>query len=220
MSHHIYPVIKTEDEVKDMINKNLNTHRAKKIIDKIKSLENQLEHYQKVYKRWNKCGEIIRITNLALTGIVSGTLATLSILMTTGIAIPVVVTAVLGGYVVIQTSTLEGMNIGIIKKKKHKFLNKCNVIKDHKNKMDFYYEKARQDGVITLDELEGFNKLVDDYERKIVNNQSSTTENGDAIDMATIKHDAEIEGRKEAEMEIKEKLKNEAKLKLLSSVAS
>ena len=220
MTESIYPVLKDHSEVDDIINKNLNRQRAQKIVDKIKDLEKQLEHYRKVSARWKKSGKVIRITNLALTGIVSGAVATLAILATTGIAIPIVVTAVLGGYAVIQSSTLEGMNVGMIKRKNHKYKEKCNIIQSHIYKMNFYYEKARQDGVITLDELEGFNRLVAQFESEIATTDATGMEHGDAIDMATLKHDAEIEAKVEAQNEIKLKLKNEAKLKLLSSVAS
>jgi hypothetical protein len=220
MTENIYPILKDYKDVDDIISKNLNRQRAHRIVDKIKDLEKQLEHYQKVSARWKKSGKIIRISNLALTGIVSGAVATLAILSTTGIAIPIVVTAVLGGYAVIQSSTLEGMNVGMIKRKSHKYKEKCNTIQSHIYKMNFYYEKARQDGVITLDELDGFNKLVADFEKEIATTEVSGIEHGDAIDMATLKHDAEIEAKVEAQNEIKLKLKNEAKLKLLSSVAS
>jgi hypothetical protein len=86
--------------------------------------------------------------------------------------------------------------------------------------MNFYYEKARQGGVITLDELVGFNELAIELDNAIVAARSTIMEHGDAIDMATLKHDAEMEVMIEAQKEIKEKLKNEAKLKLLSNVAS
>jgi hypothetical protein len=148
MSESIYPSLKTNQQVNDMINQNINKQRAQKIVDKIKELERQLEHYRKVSDRWKNSGKVIRITNLALTGIVSGAVATLAVLSTIGIAIPIVVTAVLGGYAVIQSSTLEGMNVGMIKRKNHKYKEKCNIIQSHIYKMNFYYEKARQDGVI------------------------------------------------------------------------
>jgi hypothetical protein len=220
MSESIYPSLKTNQEVNDVINQHVNKQRAQKIVDKIKELERQLEHYQKVSNRWKQSGKVIRITNLALTGIVSGAVATLAVLSTVGIAIPIVATAVLGGYAVIQSSTLEGMNVGMIKRKSHKYKEKCNIIQSHIYKMNFYYEKARQDGVITVDELEGFNKLATDFDNAIAAAQSTSMEHGDAIDMATLKHDAEIEAKIEAQTEIKNKLKNEAKQKLLSSVAS
>jgi hypothetical protein len=220
MAENIYPVIRTGREVDDIVNGSLNKHRAQKIVDKIRDLEKQLGHYQKVSDRWKNCGKVIRITNLILTGIVSGAVATFAILTTTGIAIPIVVTAVLGGYGVIQSSTLEGMNVGMIKRKNHKYKEKCNIIQSHIYKMNFYYEKARQDGVITLDELEGFNKLAMEFDNAIAAAQSAIMEHGDAIDMATLKHDAEMEAKVEAQTEIKNKLKNEAKQKLLSSVAS
>lgn len=112
------------------------------------------------------------------------------------------------------------MNVGMIKRKNNKYKEKCSIIQSHTYKMKFYYEKARQDDVITLDELDGFNKLAAQFESEIATAESSSMERGDAIEMATLKYDAEIEAKIEAQKEIKNKLKNEAKLKLLSSVAS
>jgi hypothetical protein len=220
MAENVYPVIKTSEEVHELINQNLNKQRAQKIIEKINSLEMQLDHYQKILKRWKKFGKIIRITNLVITGIVSGTVATLGVLTTTGIALPVVVTAILGGYTVIQSSVLEGLNVGMIKRKTHRFTEKCNIIKGYIYKMNFYYEKAQQDGIITLEELEGFNKLVTEFESSIVNKESSNIKHGDAIDMTVLKQMADIEAKLEAEEEIKKKLKEVAKQKLLLNVVS
>jgi hypothetical protein len=199
---------------------NLNKQRAQKIIDKINDLEKQLDHYLKILKRWKKFGKIIRITNLVITGIVSGTVATVGILSTTGIALPIIVTAILGGYTVIQSSVLEGFNIGMIKRNKQRFLEKCNIFKGYINKMNFYYEKARQDGVISLEELEGFNKIINEFENAIVDKQSSNIKHGDVIDMVSLKHEAEIEAKLEAQEEIKKKLKEQAKQKLLLNVVS
>ena len=220
MSENNYPVIKTSEEVKDLINQNLNRQRAQKIIDKINILEKQLEHYQKVSKRWKQVSKFIRVSNLVLTGIVSGTVATLGILTTAGIAFPVVVTAILGGYTVIQSSVLEGMNVGIIKRKKQRFSDKCNIFRNYIDKMHFYYEKARQDNVITLDELEGFNRIVVEFENTIANNQAASTEHEDVIDMISLRQMAEIEAKNEFATEMKVKLKNEAKKRLELTVVS
>ena len=217
MSATIYPVIKTEQELKDMINKNLNTQRAQKIIDKINQLQKQLEHYKKIGNKWKTAGKVVRVINLSITCLIAVALGVLAIVVTEGVAIPPMTMALLGGYSTIETTILEGMNIGVIKKKESKYDKKCAVIQDYVNKMHYYFEKARQDGVITLEELEGFDSLVNHFEGKISN---KNVEIDEKFDLMTLKKEAEVEAKKEVAVEMKEKLKNEAKAKLLSNVVS
>ena len=125
MSATIYPVIKTEQELKDMINKNLNTQRAQKIIDKINQLQKQLEHYKKIGNKWKMTGKIVRVINLSITCLIAVALGVLAIVVTAGVAIPPMTMALLGGYSTIETTILEGMNIGVIKKKESKYDKKC-----------------------------------------------------------------------------------------------
>ena len=153
-----------------MINKKLNTQRAQKIIFDIQILEKQLEHYRKISNRWKITGKAVRIVNITLTSLIAGTLCVLGTLMTQGIIIAPLAMGLLGGYSTLETALLEVMNIGVIKKKKHKFSEKVNLIQDYINKMYFYFEKARSDGIITLDELENFQKIRDEFNNKINNN--------------------------------------------------
>lgn len=217
MSESMYPIIKNEQEVKDMINKNLNTQRAQKIVEKIEQLQRQLEHYKKISRRWKITGKIVRVLNLSITSLIAVALGVLAIMATQGVAIPPMPMAILGGYSAIETTILEGMNIGVIKKKKHKYVKKCSVIQDYLNKMHYYFEKARQDGVITLEELEGFDSLVSIFEGKMLNKNVEVDEK---FDLMALKKEAEVEAKKEAAVEMKEKLKKEAKAKLLSNVVS
>jgi flagellar motor component MotA len=218
MSASIYPPVTSDLELKMIINNNLNSERARKIIDKIKHLQNQYDHYKKVQKRWKVCSKIVRVLNLTIAGSIAAAVGVLAIITTQGIAVPPLLIAILGGYSAIETSVMEGMNIGIIKKKKHKFSGKCQIIQDSINKLYFYYEKARQDGIITIEELEGFEKIYKQFDRSI--NKVISKENENKFDMDAIRKEAEDEAKHELATELKEKLKNEAKQKLRSTVVS
>jgi hypothetical protein len=219
MTDSIYPAIKSEQEFRAMINMNLNSERAHKIVEKINALQQQYEHYKKVEKRWKKLGKIVRIVNLIISGSIAGAVGMLAIVTTQGIAIPPLVIAILSGYSAVETSVMEGMNIGIIKKKKNKFAQKCIIIQDYINKMYFYYEKARQDGVITVDELEGFEKIYRNFVNAL-NNNLLNIENHEKLDMAILMKEAEQEAKNELAVELREKLKHEAIQKLRSIVVS
>ena len=175
-------IIKSKEE-NNVITINLNLERAKNMVEKINNLEKQLVHYKKMEKRWKRFGQIIRITNLTISGVIAGDVGVLAIITTQGVAIPPIVMALLGGYSAVETSVLEAMNIGIISKTKRKFSMKCQVIQDLINKVYFYYEKARQDGIITLEEIEEFNKLCNDFDRKISKIQFADTESDENIDL-------------------------------------
>ena len=57
--------------------------------------------------------------------------------------------------------------------------------------MYFYFEKARQDGVISLEELEGFNKLIKEFDINIINNNSKKIDVTDKFDITALKEKAE-----------------------------
>ena len=112
MSDNLYPVIKTEDEVKELINKNLNIQRAQKIIDKINDLQKALERYKKVGNRWKKTGKAIRIINVTLSSLIAGSVCILGILTTQGVIVPILLMGLLGGYSAVETAIMEGINVG------------------------------------------------------------------------------------------------------------
>jgi len=151
----------------ETINKNLNAQRAQMIIDKINTLHEQFEHYKWIEKKWKRLGSTIRLVNVTVGGLTAGSLCVLGILLIQGVIIPPLLMGLLGSYSTIETVVLEGLNVGMGKKKKHKYLEKCNIIQDCVNKLHFYFEKARLDGQITLDELEGFNKLVTEFDNEL-----------------------------------------------------
>ena len=165
----IYPVLENS------ISKNIDNQRAQKLVLSIQSKQDKLKHYEKIYNRWRKTHKIIRILNLTLASLIGGTVCTLGIISTSGIIIPVLVLGILGGYGTIETTIMEGMNIGLIKKKKERFKNKIDIIKDGINKMYFYYEKAREDNEISVEEFEGLNKLMKELEDKLNSNEKIKT---------------------------------------------
>ena len=103
----------------------------------------------------------------------------------------------------------------MIKKKKQKYINKCKIIQDYINKVYFYFEKARQDGVITLEELEGFNKLIKEFDINLENKNSKEIDVNDKFDITTLKKEAELEAKKEIAVEMKEKFKKRSKRKII-----
>jgi hypothetical protein len=219
MTTSIYPDIKQIDkETENLINNNINTQRAQKLISLIQSKQDKLNHYIKVHSRWRKAYKVLRIINLTCSSLVGGSILTLGIITTNGIIIPGLVLALLGGYGTIESVIMEGMNIGLIKKKKLRFKNKIDILTSSINKMHYYFEKARQDGLITLEEIEGFNLLMTELENNLNLENSTKVETNDKIDFLEMKSQAQKIAKKEVMEEIKMKLVKEQKEKLLQRV--
>src|SRR5438093_12970039 len=78
-------------------------------------------------------------------------------------AIPIVL-ASLG---IFETITFTALEIGVFKKKIDFYDEKCKMIQSYVDKMYYYIEKARNDKIITIEELVGFRNIMDDYRNKI-----------------------------------------------------
>jgi hypothetical protein len=216
--NRIYPSLTEIDKV-EVLNK-INSQRAEKLLSIIKSKQEKLEHYEKVFKRWRNLHKTLRILNICGTSLVGASICVLGFLSTGGIAIPVLAIAILGGYGTIESTILEGMNVGLIKQKKERFRNKIDIIKTGINKMYYFYEKARQDNKITLDEIEQFNVLLKELENSLASNELAKVNVNDKINFLELQKEASIIAKKEAQAEIKQKLIKEAKDKLVLTAST
>ena len=59
----------------------------------------------------------------------------------------------------------ESLVLGVVKKKKELFKKKIDHIQEYISKSWFLFEKIRGDGIITLQGLDEFRKLMDQYEK-------------------------------------------------------
>ena len=84
-----------------------------------------------------------------------------------GIAIPALVPAVIAGVGVTEGIISGGIGFGLIKKKIHKFSNKCDVISMYVNRLYHFYQKSIEDKKISIEEMEEYSKLIHEYESVI-----------------------------------------------------
>ena len=104
----------------------------------------------------------------------------------------------------------ESLVLGLIKKKIELFKKKIDHIQEYISKSWFLFEKIRGDGIITLQELDEFRKLMDQYEKGL--NIEDDSKDKEYIKVReTLKHQVEKEVKKEVEQQVKEDLKNELK---------
>ena len=54
------------------------------------------------------------------------------------------------------------------KRKKKEFRERIKLIEEYKNKLFYYTQKVREDGIITFDELERFDLLLNEFNNKLL----------------------------------------------------
>jgi hypothetical protein len=204
MEKQLYPTLDDENRMQ------LYKQRSDKIISEIKRLKERSSHYSKVAKKWNTASKILE--GVSITVLILGEISatTVASVITAGIALPVFIPIIL--------STTSLAELGILKTTKHMLMNKCREKYTRKaklydefiNRVWLYYERARQDGIISMEELEGFIKLVEELESKLEAENSS-------INNDSLRKQAELEVKREKQTEQLDRLKNEIRLKYNSA---
>jgi len=129
-------------------------------------VDDKLKHYTKIKNRWNTANSTLKYTGFSLM-IVSGATATiLTSLVTAGIAIPVIAVLSVSGAGLLHGSLFEIIINKLTSKKKTEFRKRINNINEYKNKLYLLFEKARNDGEISNNELEAIRKLTEEYQIK------------------------------------------------------
>jgi hypothetical protein len=195
-----YPVIRTEEETKEIIsqkiNEGLHKERIKEMLSQRNELERDLKHHRRWEKKWNKFdwvfkigGSILVIGTGAAVGVVSG-------IFLGGILVPLSIAFVEVG----MGSGFIGIDRGFFHKKKKYHKDKCKIIEEYLNKSWHYIEGSREDDIITLKEIEGFNSLMNEYRSKMEGIQDVEID----IDMVKLHKDVKKEAHKVV-LEIKKK---------------
>ena len=197
----IYPSL--DDESRVLLYK----QRSDKILSEIKRLKERANHYNKVYKKWNKSGKALEGTALSIVILGEISAAVIAGVITGGIALPVFIPLILSGVSLLEVGIMKLTKHTLMNKKKEKYQKKSKLISDYINRVWLYYERARQDGIISLEELEGFVKLVDELETKLDSDNNSDADLN--LDINALKRQAELEVRQEKNKEQLDRLKNE-----------
>ena len=167
VSVNTYPIIKSAEETKELVNKAINPMRVKEMLLQRDILNKDLKRYQKLNKRWKKVDKSIKISATIFIGLTS---------IATAISSPLIIPLVypwipifLGVLSGTESILLGGTVFGLTNKKKKFYLDKCKHIQSYLDKMYLYIEKCKEDGIITLEEIEGFRKLMEEYKLGLEN---------------------------------------------------
>ena len=213
----LYPQLVTEREQR-LLDKISHT-RCTVIKSKVKELELLSSHYEKVRRKWSKALTTIGVigTGIGSLSAVSGTIAATA--GTSGIAIPVIIPAVVAGVGAVQTSPSEITAFVFIKKRVKKYHEKKDLIDKYINRLYHFYHLAIEDSKITPAEMEEYNNILDDY-RKESEHILTQEEKEEELDLTTLKAQAMAVAKKSIEAEIRQKLVLEVKAKLRSTVST
>ena len=191
----------------------LNREKILEMNNKLEDLNKILFHYVKLKKRWNKINNIVKITGLSL----AGTTIVLGGFISSGIVLPLSIVAVSASSITTSSMIVGSMLAGLsaadlliskittsafTSKKKKYYENKVLIIKSYIDKCYIYVEKSRNDNVITIEEIEGFRKLVHDLDKELSIGKSN-------VDMKTLVNEVKIEAEKKYGNDLKQNLKKE-----------
>ena len=215
-SSGLYPKIESEKH-SELLTK-LSNQRGYIIQAEVKKLEDLVKHYEKVRRKWSKAQTVIRILGTGLGSVLAVGGTVLATVASSGIAVPIIIPAAIGGFGAVQTGISELTTNTLIKTKVKKYSNKIHVIEKYVNRLYHFYHLAIQDAEITVEEMAEYYKILDEYKNEM-NGVIAKHEKEEEFDLNAIKMEALNEAKKEAVGDLKKKFKEEAKAKLLSAAS-
>ena len=159
----IYPSVESSmftpsSHVKEQIDIALNKARVDEMIKQRSALEKDLSHYKKCRTYWGRFDSTVKVVGTVTTFSTAISASVLAL-----VAAPYLIPGILSGVSVINTTLSEVIIVGLTSKKKRLFRDKCLLIQGYLDKMYVYMERCKGDNVISIDEIEGFHKLMEEY---------------------------------------------------------
>src|SRR3977135_1998149 len=161
MTEKVYPEITPFENVSEKYNKNLSDARIKEIQCKRQEMEKSLKHYKKILKRWKMIGSMLKIGSIVIVG---GIGIASMVLGFGAFALPITL-GILAAIGATEGIISEAVVLGVVKKKVSKFKKKIEHIQEYISKSWFLFEKIREDSIISLQEIDEFRKLMENYEK-------------------------------------------------------
>jgi len=155
----IYPTVPNYSPDKmtlDLLNKS----RIDEMNLQLESLEKDEKRYKKLLQRWKSASRGITISGVILVG-VSGLAS--GIILLPGLAVPLIIPGILAISGVIEGTLLEGLNMSICSIRISHLDKKSSLVRSYIDKIYYYTQKAKSDGIITDEEIQGYHKILDEY---------------------------------------------------------
>lgn len=160
MTENLYPNL----NITDSIIKDLNKSRIDEMNTNLTMLEKDLKRYTKLLRRWKNTSKGLTISGAVLIGFTS---IASGVILFPSLAVPLVVPGILGISGVLEGTLLEGLNMSICQHRINYLDKKASLVKSYIDKLYYYTQKAKTDNVITLEEIEGFHRILDEYRKEL-----------------------------------------------------
>src|SRR3981189_614466 len=164
-----------------------------------------LKHYKKILKRWKKIGNVLRISSIIIVGGCSVT----TIVLGFGAFSSPLILAIMAGIGGVEGILSEALVLGVIKKKLSKFSKKVEYIQEYISKSWYLFNKIKEDDIVTLQEIDDFGKLMDQYEKGMSVGEADSMDKEYIKLRESLRHEVRKELEKEVKSELKEDLKKE-----------
>ena len=152
----VYPELITESQLNLLINESKQTDRVRYMKDKQNDLMSKLKHYEKVKHQWTIARRVLEGIGISTIGL----LGVSSVVLSAGVLAAPLVPAILTGGSLTVTGILTTLDKSLLRRREKAIKKKQLDIKETYDKLHFYFEKCREDNLITLEEIQTFDKIV------------------------------------------------------------
>ena len=151
----VYPIIKNEKEVEQMVNDKLNVERLNYMIKEEQILQNLLFRYKRVGISWEKADSIVKISGILIG--VSGGASLIVLTCLGGVGIIAASSMIIAQSILIGVGSFNGFITTMLsmrwrRRKKKEIRERIKLIEEYRNKLFYNSQKIREDEVITIDE--------------------------------------------------------------------
>ena len=197
-----------------LLTNELNKERYDEMNDKYKEMHITLKHYTKLEKRWAKANNLLKLgafsigvsTSIAACLASSGLILPLEVIAVSATSVlttSMVVSTSIGAFGAVDLVLAKIISSSFTSRKKKYYHNKVLIVKKYINRAYIFIEKARNDRIITLKELEDFRALL-----LYLNNELEKATKDDDKEVSNLINDAKAETKKILKQEILQSYKN------------
>ena len=167
----LYPDLTTPEEKEEYTNKReALKSRLEHMKEKEDVLQEKLRQYTRAKKRWGKADSGVKLagTILGFTFVVG----LITCIALGGVGIVSVSALTLAESILTSLGALNGLltvmvSMRYTKRKKKEFNARIKLIEGYNNKIFYYTQRVKEDGIITIDELKQFDLLIEEFKNKL-----------------------------------------------------
>ena len=167
----LIPQEEIEKMIDDKIDKDLKRERLNHMIKENKTLEDLKQRYERIRKSWGKADTIVKVIG-TIIALLSGT-GLIVLIALGGMGLVPLATLTILESIFSSAATLGGFATIVVsmrwtKRKKKAFRARVKLIEEYQNKLFYYTQKVREDGIITVEELKQFDLLLAEFNNKLL----------------------------------------------------